>query len=70
MDAASFIIYGVERNESSPTEREENTMKINTMMTSTIRNDANGARTKKIREYINKENHMDHRVKSNKTRKS
>ena len=45
-------------------------MKINTMMTSTIRNDANGARTKKIREYVNKENHVDYRIRTNKIRKS
>ena len=65
---ASLIIYGVRRNKSSPTEREGNSM-INTMMTSTIRNSANGARAKKLKEYINKEMHMNHRIKSNKNRK-
>ena len=41
----------------------------NSMMTSDLRNSANGARAKKLREYSNKEYHMNQRVKSNKNRK-
>ena len=44
-------------------------MKINTIMTCENRNNANGARAKKLREYINKENHVTHRAKGNKNRK-
>ena len=44
-------------------------MKTNTMMTSELRNDANGARAKKLKEYGNKEMHMNQRTKTNKNRK-
>lgn len=44
-------------------------MKVNTMMTSELRNNANGARAKKLKEYTNKEVHMNQRVKSNKNHK-
>lgn len=44
-------------------------MKINSIMKSENRNDANGGRAKKLREYINKENHMNQRMRSNKNRK-
>lgn len=44
-------------------------MKINSIMKSENRNDANGGRAKKLREYINKENHVTHRTKGNKNRK-
>ena len=44
-------------------------MKINSIMKSEIRNSANGGRAKKLREYINKENHVTHRAKGNKNRK-
>lgn len=44
-------------------------MKVNTMMASAVRNDANGARARKLKEYTNKEYHMNQRVKSNKNRK-
>lgn len=44
-------------------------MKVNTMMASELRNNANGARARKLKEYTNKEYHMNQRVKSNKNRK-
>lgn len=44
-------------------------MKINSIFQSEIRNSANGGRAKKLREFLNKENHMNHRIKSNKNRK-
>ena len=44
-------------------------MKINSILQSETRNSANGARMKKLREFTNKENHMNHRIKSNKNRK-
>lgn len=44
-------------------------MKINSIMTCENRNNANGARAKKLREYLNAEKHMTHRIKRNKNQK-
>ena len=44
-------------------------MKINSIMASAERNNANGARTRKMKEYSNKEQHMDYRIKTNKNKK-
>ena len=44
-------------------------MKINSIMASAERNNANGARARKVKEYSNKEQHMDNRIRTNKNRK-
>ena len=49
--------------------KEGKKMKINSIMTCENRNNANGARAKKLREYLNAERHMTHRIKRNKNQK-
>ncbi len=65
----SAIIQLSEGKKQTTHEREENKMKINSIMASAERNNANGARARKVKEYSNKENHMDYRIRTNKNRK-
>lgn len=63
-----MVYYNRSKGEQKQEKREKK-MKINSIMKSEIRNDANGGRAKKLREYTNKENHVTHRAKGNKNRK-
>ena len=63
-----MLYYNRSKGEQK-TRKEEKKMKINMIMTCENRNDANGGRAKKLREYTNKENHVTHRAKGNKNRK-